>query len=305
MERLKYAALMSATGNTEEVRRIATEMTKRAGDYPAGWTLLAEVALKEKKYDEALSLLENVFGRDPDHIDGRRVQSNVLLAKGDTKKAVEVLERLDQSYPNVPLLKDDLGRAWGRHESGKLNQAKLALEGAVSINPIYTDAVVLLAQVNLRSGQADRAIEPLTDLLKRRPELKNATLLLAAAYGAVDRSDDAAAVLESQAKLSPNDPDLAIALGLTYRQAKKNEEARRAFERAAQLAPNHLWPIDQLIELDLQDKLYDAARQRIRSHFQQNPNVAAAHYFEGKILAAETKSGCRGAGAATGARARS
>jgi tetratricopeptide (TPR) repeat protein len=127
----------------------------------------------------------------------------------------------------------------------------------------------------------------LTDLLKRRPELKNATLLLAAAYGAVDRPDDAAAVLENQARLSPNDPDLVIASGLTYRQAKRNDEARRAFEKAAQLAPNHLWPIDQLIELDLQDKHFDAARQRIRTHFQQNPNVAAAHYFEGKILAAE------------------
>jgi tetratricopeptide (TPR) repeat protein len=287
MERLKYAALMSSTGNIEEVRRIATEMTKQARDYPAGWSLLAEVAMKEKKYDEALSLLENVFGRDPDYIDGRRVQSNVLLAKGDTKKAVEVLERLDQSYPNVPLLKYDLGRAYV--VSGNLNQAKLALEGAVSINPTYTDAVVLLAQVNLRSGQADKAIEQLTDLLKRRPELKNATLLLAAAYGAVDRPDDAAAVLENQARISPNDPELAIATGLTYRQAKRNDEARRAFEKAAQLAPNHLWPIDQLIELDLQDKHFDAARQRIRTHFQQNPNVAAAHYFEGKILAAEQK----------------
>ena len=75
MERLKYAAFMSATGDIEEVRRISTEMTTRAPDYPPGWTLLAELAFNDKKYDEALSLLENVFSRDPENVDGRRLQS--------------------------------------------------------------------------------------------------------------------------------------------------------------------------------------------------------------------------------------
>ena len=78
IERLKYAAFNSANGGAEETRRIATEMTKKAPDYLPGWTLLAELAFKDKKYDEALSLLENVFSRDPENIDGRRLQSNVL-----------------------------------------------------------------------------------------------------------------------------------------------------------------------------------------------------------------------------------
>src|SRR5207244_3770059 len=64
MERLKYAAFMSAAGDTAETRRISTEMTTQAPDYLPGWTLLAELAFKEGKYDEALSLLENVFSRE-------------------------------------------------------------------------------------------------------------------------------------------------------------------------------------------------------------------------------------------------
>src|SRR4030095_2187951 len=112
IERLKYAASKSAAVDNEEVRRVASEMTKQAPDYPPGWTLLAELAAKDKKYDEALSLLENVFGRDPDYIDGRRLQSEVLLAKGDTKKAVAIFEQLDHNYPNSPLLKYQLARAY-------------------------------------------------------------------------------------------------------------------------------------------------------------------------------------------------
>jgi len=69
MERLKYAAFASATGDTGETTRIATEMTRQAPDYLPGWTLLAELAFKDKKYDEALSLLENVFSRDQGYVD--------------------------------------------------------------------------------------------------------------------------------------------------------------------------------------------------------------------------------------------
>jgi tetratricopeptide (TPR) repeat protein len=287
MERLKYAAFESAIGDVEEVRRIATEMTKQAPDFSPGWTLLAEVAFKAKKYDEALSLLENVFGRDPEYVDGRRLQGNVLLAKGETKKAIEVLERLDQTYPGSPLIKYDLARAYV--QTNNMNQAAVALDQAISLNPNYNDAVLLLGQINLATGHGDKVIEPMTRLLRRSPDLRNAALLLAGAYSSLDRFDDAAAVLHNQAEFMPNDPQLQIALGLSYRQAKRNDQARQAFEKAAQLSSNNLFPIDQLIELDLLDKHFDTARQRIRSQFQKDPNLPAGHYWEGKVLAAEGK----------------
>jgi tetratricopeptide (TPR) repeat protein len=286
-ERLKYAAFKSATGGAEETRRVATEMTKQAPDYLPGWILLAELASKDKKYDEALSLLENVFSREPEYVDGRRLQSDILLAKGDTKKGLEVLERLDQTYPGSPLVKYQLARAY--LSNNNMNQARAALDQAVSANPNYTDAVLLLAEVNLRSGHADMVIKPMTDLLKRIPELKNAALLLAAAYGTLDRFDDATVVLQEQAKLAPQDPQAQAALGLTLRQAKRNEEARQAFEKAAQLAPDNLALAEQLVELDLLDKRFDAARQRVKHQFQKTPDAPAAHFFEGKILAAEGK----------------
>ena len=286
-ERLKYAAFKSATGGAEETRRVATEMTKQAPDYLPGWILLAELASKDKKYDEALSLLENVFGRDPEYVDGRRLQSDVLLAKGDTKRAVEVLERLDQTYPGSPLIKYQLARAYLKNNN--MNQAKVALDQAVSASPNYPDAVLLLAEINLRSGHGEMVIEPITDLLKKNPDLRRAALLLAAAYGSLDRFDDAAVVLGEQARLSPQDSQPQMALGLTFRQAKRNDEARQAFEKAAQLEPDNLVVINQLIELDVLDKHFDAARQRIARQFQKTPDAPAAHFWEGKILAAEGK----------------
>jgi tetratricopeptide (TPR) repeat protein len=287
LERLKYAAFTSATGDTGETRRIATEMTKQAPDYLPGWTLLAELALKDKKYDEALSLLENVFSRDPQYIDGRRLESDVLLAKGDTKKAVEVLERLDQAYPDAPLIKYQLACAYLKNNSP--NQAKVALDQAISINPNYDDAILRLAEINLRSGHGETVIEPITNLLRKRPDLRAAAFLLAAAYGSLDRFDDAEAVVRDQVRLAPQDPQPHTALGLILRQAKRNDEARQAFEKAAEFAPDNLWLVDQLVELDLLDKHFDSARQRIHRQFQKTPDLPAVHCLEGKILIAEGK----------------
>jgi tetratricopeptide (TPR) repeat protein len=287
MERLKYAAFASDMGDTEETKRIAAEMTRKAPDYLPGWTLLAELAFKDKKYDEALSLLENVFSRDPEYVDGHRLEGKVLLAKGDTKKAVEVLERLDQTYPDTSLIKYELAQAYLKNKN--LNQGKAALEQVISANPNFADAIVLLAEINLRSGHSEAVIEPLTRLLNRNPELKPAALLLAAAYGSLDRFDDAAVVVGEQAKLAPRDPQAQMALALTLRQAKRNGEARQAFEKVAELAPDSLWPVEQLVELDLLEKHFDAARQRVRHQFQKTPDSPAAHFFEGKILAAEEK----------------
>jgi tetratricopeptide (TPR) repeat protein len=287
LERLKYAAFTSAIGDIEETRKISAEMTRQAPDYLPGWTLLAEVAFKNRKYDEALSLLENVFSRDPEYIDGRRLESDVLLAKGDTKKGVDVLEHLDQTYPDSPLVKYQLASAYLRNNSP--NQAKVALDQAISINPNYDDAILRLAEINLRSGHGEMVIEPITNLLRRRPDLRSAAFLLAAAYGTLDRFDDAEAVIRNQVRLAPQDPQPHTALGVIFRQAKRNDEARQAFEKAAELAPDNQWLVDQLVELDLLDKHFDSARQRIHRRFQETPDSPAAHFLEGKVLIAEGK----------------
>ena len=135
----------------------------------------------------------------------------MLLAKGDTKKALEVLARLDQTYPDIAFVKFKLGRAY--LQDNNINQAKVVLEQAVSLNPGYDEAALLLAQVNLSTGHGEAAIEPMTRLLKRRPDLRDAALVLAGAYGSLERFDDAAVVLEEQAKVAPNDPQPLIGTG--------------------------------------------------------------------------------------------
>jgi tetratricopeptide (TPR) repeat protein len=286
-ERLKYAAFKSADNEVDEARNLATQMTKQAPDYLPGWVLLAQLAARDKKYDDALALLENVFGRDPEYIDGRTLESQLLMEQGETKKAVQVLEQLDKTYSGMPVVKYQLARAY--YQNNNINQAKLALEQTVSSNPNYLDAVLMLAEINIRTGQGAAAIEPLKRMVKMFPEQRRPAMLLATAYGTLDRAADAVAVLEEQARLAPNDANVYAALGLTYRRAKKYDEARQQFEKAKQLDPNNVALFTQLVELDLQQNRFDAARQKIQSHFQGKPDSADAHFWEARVLAGEGK----------------
>src|SRR5438045_9346797 len=173
-------------------------MTKQSPDYLPGWVLLAELASKHKKDDEALSLLENIFGRDPEYLDGRRLQSEVLMDKGETKKAVQVLEQLDKTYAGVPLIKYQLARAYLKNNN--VSQAKRVLEQAVSSNPGYLDAVLLLAETNIQTGHSESAIEPLARVLRTNLEHRSAAIVLAPAYGVMDRSDNDVGGVEVQEK---------------------------------------------------------------------------------------------------------
>lgn len=285
VERIRYADFQAANGAMGEAKASLQEVTKKAPDYFPAWLSLAQIALKEKKYDESLSLLENIFSRDPDDPDVRIFQTDVLLAKGDTKKAVDVLERLDQAYPGVAVIKYQLARAY--LENNNTNQAKVALERVISTNPNYDDAILLLAQINLRTGHSEMVIEPMTDLLKRNPYLRAAALFLAAAYGSLDRFDDAAVVIGEQVRLAPQDPKAQVELGLTLRQAKRKDEARQAFEKAAELGPDDLEPINELVGMDLEDKRYAAAMQRVQQELQKRPDSAMVLFMEARIYAAQ------------------
>ena len=78
-----------------------------------------------------------------------------------------------------------------------------------------------------------------------------------------------------------------MALGLTLRQAKRNDEARQAFEKAAELAPDDLEPINELVGMDLADKRYAAAMQRVEQEFQKKPDSAMVALMEARIYAAQ------------------
>jgi len=283
--RLRYAEFKGQIGELDQAKVILKEITRGAPDYLPAWCLLGQIALAEKKYDESLTFIENVFSRDPENLDARFLQTDVLLAKSEAPKAVKELERLDQNYPDAPLIKYRLARAYSQNNNPA--QALATAKRAVALKPDYAEAILLVGELNLRAGDAQSVAAAMEDLLKKRPNLASAQLLLAGAYQSLGRLDDSATVIREQIKASPQVTDGYFRLGLILRQQNKADEARKAFEKALELSPGNLPSIDQLVELDIAKKDFQGAMQTIRPELQKTPASAGAHFLEGKIYAAE------------------
>jgi tetratricopeptide (TPR) repeat protein len=284
LARLKYAEYERKMGNVDKAGLILREITQQAPDYLSAWCLLAQIAFTEKKYDEALSLLENVLTRDTGNLEGLILQAQVWVDQGEAKKAVAQLERLAAAYPNVPLIDYHLARACLADDN--LVGAAAAVNEAIATKPDYTDAILLLAQINLRTANAPLVVPAMAALLKQHPDLTAAQLLLAEGYCALERFDDAVAIIREQIRASPQSPDPYFRLGVILRQQQKVDEARAAFEQAWDMEPHNFAPVEQLVELDILQNNFDAALEKVHK-LEKESNSAAASYLHGKIYAGQ------------------
>jgi len=286
-EKLKFAQFKVQTGASAEAKAFLEKLTKQTPDLLPAWSILAKIANSEKKYDEAIQLLQNALSRDPENLDARLVQAETWLSKREAKKAVDSLENLDRAYPNAPIIKYTLARSYLANNSPK--QAMDELDETVRLNPEYADAVLLRSELQLRNGDAQAVVEPLQAVFKSRPDLGAAPLLLAEAYRMLGRFDEAAALIQEQIKKSPKVAASHFLLGLILRQQKKQVEARQAFEKAAELEPENPSSLEQLINLDIDAKAYEAGHQRVDQVLQKQANSATLYYLQGKLYSAEGK----------------
>src|SRR5438445_2825044 len=286
-ETIKFAQFKLQNGAVEEAKAFLANVTKQAPDFLPAWPILGRIANNEKKYDDALKLVENALSRDPANIDARLVQAESWIAKGETKKAVDSIENLDRTYPGSPVIKYALARLYVK--TNNLSQAIAEVDQVVKISPHFVDAVLLQAELRLKNGDAQSVVDSLSTVVKQSPGLLRAELMLAEAYRALGRLDDAVAIVREQIKRSPQNAASYFLLGVILQQQNKVTEAREALEKAAQLAPDNPSSLQQLVDLDIASKNYAAGHRRVDEVLQKQPNAAIGYYMRGKLYLAEGK----------------
>jgi tetratricopeptide (TPR) repeat protein len=287
--RLQYADFKAQSGEEAEARAILQDITARAPDLFPAWCRLSQISFERNRFQEALSLLENVLKRDPKNVEARALQIEILLATGETKRAVEIAENLDSTYKNVPGIKYQLARAYVRDQNRA--QAQAVLNQAIAAKPDYADAILLLAQLDVESGNANIVVQAMSRLLQKQPGLARAQLLLLEAYLSSGQFSEAETVARQLAELSPQAPDPAYRLGLILVRQKKFDEARVAFEKVLDLKPDDLMTINQIVDIDLAQARYDSASAMVERAISKFPDSPIAFFLKGKVLAAQGKAG--------------
>lgn len=283
--RLKYAQFKVRNGDAEAGKRVLEEIVQKAPDYLPASAQLAELAFREKRYDDCDALLKRILTRDPLNYEAMLLSGRLKLVKGETAKAISEFEGMLFRYPKAAFVRYQLALAYlVDNEPGK---ARNTLGEAVSLNPDLVEAALLLAELKIRAGDLSSTVVFLKQFIQQHPQIAQGWLLLAEACRALNNLDDALGVYRKFEELFPKSPEVALQTGLVHLQQGKKDEARKAFEKALELTPGYLPAMDQLVDLDLAGKQYAAALQRIGKELEKNPKQAHLCFLQARVFLAQ------------------
>lgn len=135
---------------------------------------------------------------------GERQKARDLLVAGRPLEAIPLYEALVRKSPASAELRTDLCIA--NFKARRYREAIVQAEAALKLNPDLTVARLFLGSSYLESGEPDKAIQPLEDVIRAQPEDRNAHLMLAQALHRVGRVREAAAHYQKTAELAPGSP---------------------------------------------------------------------------------------------------
>jgi 4-amino-4-deoxy-L-arabinose transferase-like glycosyltransferase len=155
--------------------------------------------LYQRKGDpgSAARLLGEALEKVPGSVKTQCELGRLLLSIGDLRQAREHLGRCVAANPWHPEAWLALGQVY--EASGRLAEAAWAYRKQLEILPGDVKSMRLLAEVELRSGSVDSAVDRLRTIVARRGEDPRLNLTLAVALFAAGRRNEAQAVLERSA----------------------------------------------------------------------------------------------------------
>jgi tetratricopeptide (TPR) repeat protein len=279
--RLKYADFKYKTGSVYDARKILEDITRDAPDYLPAWNFLAQIAFAQNRLDDCSAILQKVLAKDSSNYDATLLDATVKLGKNQVLEAITELQRLAGVYTHAPAIQLRLAQAFALN--GDDAKAEACLRQALTLDPGSPDAIMSLANLSMKKGDAVSAALSLESLVKRRPDLAQAHFLLAAIYASQNNLDQALAVYRRMQPLFAKSPLIPMGIATILAQQNHREEARKAFFESLALAPDFLQPLEQLVDLDLADKQPQAALDRVQKQIERRPAVPELQLLLAKI----------------------
>jgi tetratricopeptide (TPR) repeat protein len=283
---VQYAQFKLRRGDFAGARTLLDELARRAPDALPARLRLVELDLLQSRLPEAEAGLAPLLARDPNHPEALLLAARLALARNDPAQALAHVELLLRMYPRSSQALLEQGRI--HLARNDLTAAQTSFSQALTYKPDYTDALLQLASLHLRQGDRSAAIVLLRDWLKQYPgdpippSLQDAYLMLADAYRLQGDTVESLALYERLDRANPRDA-FAILRGVVHRQRRDPVAARAAFDEALRRNPDSITALEQLVEVDLDERRHADARARIDGALVARPTDPGLHLLSGKL----------------------
>jgi len=150
----------------------------------AGYAMLAQLYVKQRRLDEARNQFEVIAKRDPRSVGARTMVGVILEAQGKREEAKKTYATLIADVPSAPVAANNLAFLYAE-DGQNLDTALQLASTAKKLLPESPEVDDTLGWVYYRKNLASLAIPPLEDSLKKRPNNPSALYHLGMSYAKV------------------------------------------------------------------------------------------------------------------------
>jgi tetratricopeptide (TPR) repeat protein len=287
---LHYADFKLRTGAVTEAKTILEDIGRKVPDHLPPRVALMKLACAEHPEGDCTTRVQNILAQDPTNYEALFQDGIFKLAKGEAVEAIREYTYLS-SYSRDPQVLYQLALSYLLYaqSAGTVDRRKAfegaekSLDDAVKLNPRFEQAVLLLAKLKIDKGSPAAAVDLLAPFIKEQPQTAQAQYLLASAYLALQKDEQALGVFHQMTELFPQDPEPSYRAGTIRLGQRQSSEARKAFEKSVEISPFYLSAVEALVDLDIAEKQYVKALDRVQKQIDHNPKAAQPLALRGKI----------------------
>lgn len=222
---------------------------------------LARAEFRSGQRQQALARIDALLSKEPSHAGGQLLKAQFAVESREWERALPLARAALAQAPASSEAHATLGDVL--FATGELESAYVSYGNAFRLNPGDNDLPVKLARLAVSLGRGAEGIQTARDARRRRPDDPTAAFALAQALALTGdpaaAEDELRPLVEGGAASAP----VQALLGTVRMERGNKVGARAAFDRALQLDPRSIEAIAGLVQLDLKERSFKTARQRI------------------------------------------
>ncbi len=227
---ISNALSLHSGGKIEEALKIYNFLIQNKIYDPRVLNNLGSLYSQLKQFDKAILLFYESIKRFPNSLEAYTNLANILVAKGKSNTAKNILNKAIELNPKY--LRSYSILAGILVGEGDLKKAAIFLKKSLEINPKDINALVNLACVLKDSGNPKQAEQFLKDALEINPSYDFALTNLGAVLNELEKFDEGEKYLRKALSMNSSSPMALNNLGNILSNKKNNKEAELCYRKA-------------------------------------------------------------------------
>lgn len=271
-----------ATGDLEKA---TAEYASLVHDHPADWQVkknYTQLLVLTNHLDEANKVDSDILKAYPNDSDALVFRGQIQLRQGNPSGAVTTLETVIANDPSNAPAHYHVGVAFD--QLGQTEQARLAWQQALKLNPNLTDAIRALAALALHQNDMRALAEQATQLIQVQPGSPEGYAMRAFSFTRRGQFRDAEQDASKAIALAPQDSAGYLQMGNLHLAQKQFSAAEKAYEQALTYAPDSSDALSGLMNTYLTQKQVDRALDAANAQIAKTPNDSSFYNLLGIVL---------------------